>query len=99
MTRSSLHLLKGIGYSISTVSVVLLAIVSWGSASKSPLLIACLLGGATTSIVGMFCRWLSYEIEKRGEERQESTGKGSSHRSPASSVTPVSTAGAPRPAP
>ncbi|MCA0032108.1 MULTISPECIES: hypothetical protein [unclassified Mesorhizobium] len=67
MTRSSLHLLKGIGYSISAASVILLAIVSWDSASKSPLLIACLLGGAATSIIGMFCRWLSYEIEKRWE--------------------------------
>ena len=69
MNRASLHLLKGIGYLISTVSVMLLAIVSWSSASRSPLLIACLLGGAATSIVGMFCRWLSYEIEKRRKER------------------------------
>jgi len=43
---------------------------SWDSASKSPLLIACLLGGAATSVIGMFCRWLSYEIEKRQEERR-----------------------------
>lgn len=70
MTRPSLHLLKGIGYLISTVSVTLLAIVSWSSASQSPLLIACLLGGAATSIVGMVCRWLSYEIEKRQEEER-----------------------------
>ncbi|WP_027168581.1 hypothetical protein [Mesorhizobium sp. WSM3224] len=70
MTRSSLHLLKGVGYSISAASVFLLAIVSWDSASKSPLLIACLLGGAATSIIGMFCRWLSYEIEERWENYQ-----------------------------
>ncbi|WP_192257803.1 hypothetical protein [Mesorhizobium silamurunense] len=69
MTRPALHLLKGIGYLVSTVSVALLAAVSWSSASQSPVLIACLLGGAATSIVGMFCRWLSYEIEKRQEER------------------------------
>ncbi|TPJ50662.1 hypothetical protein [Mesorhizobium sp. B2-7-1] len=69
MTRSSLHLLKGTGYLISTVSVTLLAVVSWDSASKT-LLMACLLGGAATSIIGMFCRWLSYEIEKRQEERR-----------------------------
>ncbi|RAZ90384.1 hypothetical protein DPM33_12700 [Mesorhizobium hawassense] len=70
MTRSSLHLLKGTGYVISTVSVILLATVSWESASKSSILIACLLGGAAASIIGMFCRWLSYEIEKRREERK-----------------------------
>ena len=69
MKRAPLHLLKGIGYLISTISVTLLAIVSWSSASQSPLLLACLIGGAITSIAGMFCRWLSYEIEKRREER------------------------------
>ena len=69
MTKASLHRLKGLGYLISTVSVILLVIVSWSRASQSPLLIACLLGGAATSIVGMFCRWLSYEIEKRRKER------------------------------
>jgi|EndMetStandDraft_6_1072998.scaffolds.fasta_scaffold66092_3 hypothetical protein len=42
----------------------MLAIVSWSSASKSPLLVACLLVGAA-SILGMFCRGLTYEIEKR----------------------------------
>ncbi|MDX8480728.1 hypothetical protein RFN28_19975 [Mesorhizobium sp. VK24D] len=68
MGNASLHFLKGMGYLISTVSVLLLAIVSWSSASKDLLLTACLLAGATTSIVGMFCRWLSYEIEKRQEE-------------------------------
>ncbi|MEI9417751.1 hypothetical protein [Mesorhizobium sp. Cs1321R2N1] len=65
MTTASLHLLKGVGYLISTASVVLLAIVSWSSASKSPLLVVCLLVGAAASVMGMFCRWLSYEIEKR----------------------------------
>lgn len=69
MTRAALHLLKGVGYLISTASVVLLAIVSWSSASQSPLLVACLLGGAAASIVGMFCRWLTYEIEKRQEHK------------------------------
>jgi hypothetical protein len=29
-----------------------------------------LLGGAATSIVGMVCRWLIYEIEKRQEEKR-----------------------------
>ena len=68
MTKASLHLLKGVGYLISTASVVLLAIVSWSSASKSPMLIACLIGGAALSIVGMFCRWLTYQIEKRRQD-------------------------------
>lgn len=65
MRPASLHKLKGFGYCISTVSVSLLAAVSWPHAKESVLLTACLVGGAVTSIIGMFCRWLSYEIEKR----------------------------------
>ncbi|QKD03488.1 hypothetical protein [Mesorhizobium loti] len=69
MTKSALHILKGAGYLFSTLSVVLLAIVSWKSASQSPLLVASLLVGAAASITGMFCRWLTYEIEKRQDEK------------------------------
>ncbi|WP_111548239.1 hypothetical protein [Mesorhizobium kowhaii] len=65
-----MHLLKGIGYLVSTASVVLVAIVSWSSASKGPVFIACLIGGAALSIVGMLCQWLSYEIEKRQDDRR-----------------------------
>lgn len=61
----SMPMLKTFGYLISTVSVVLLAIVSWPKAKESPLLIACLIGGAVTSMIGMFCRWLSYQVEER----------------------------------
>ncbi|MDG4855250.1 MULTISPECIES: hypothetical protein [unclassified Mesorhizobium] len=89
MTISSLHLLKGIGYSISTVSVMLLAIVSWEHVSQNPLLIACLLGGAATSIIGMFCRWLSYEVEKRQQERQAENGQLSNRRPAASPLPPA----------
>jgi hypothetical protein len=60
-----MHLLKTIGYLISTISVILLGIVSWPKAMQSAVLLACLVGGMVTSILGMFCRWLSYHIEKR----------------------------------
>jgi len=63
MTKASLHMLKGVGYLISTTSVIMLAIVSWSSASKSDVLTACLVGGAALSIIGMFCRWLTYEVQ------------------------------------
>ncbi|UCI06298.1 hypothetical protein [Mesorhizobium sp. B1-1-8] len=75
MAKVSPHTLKGIGYLVSTISVFLLAIVSWSSASQTAMLTACLLAGAATSIVGMFCRWLSYEIEKRRKEQQPSTSR------------------------
>lgn len=68
MTSSALLKLKGTGYLISTASVLLLAIVSWPHASESMAMTACLLGGAASSIIGMFCRWLTYEIEKRQPE-------------------------------
>ena len=67
-----MHRLKSFGYVISTISVVLLAIVSWPKAQQSPLLLACLVGGAIASIVGMFCRWLSYEMEERRKQRGRS---------------------------
>ena len=65
MTRNTLHRMKGFGYLTSSVSVFLLATVSWAGAQKSTLLTALLVAGAATSIVGMFFRWLTYEIEKR----------------------------------
>ncbi|WP_143748954.1 hypothetical protein [Mesorhizobium sophorae] len=67
MTKASLHMLKGVGYLISTACVIMLALVSWSSASKSFVLTACLVGGAALSIIGMLCRWVTYEIEKRGD--------------------------------
>lgn len=64
MAKISPLALKGIGYVISTVSVVLLAIVSWKSASEDQFLALCLTGGAATSIAGMCFRWASYVLEK-----------------------------------
>ena len=62
---SMLLAIKSSGYLISTLSVVLLAAVSWKSASEEPLLMACLIAGMATSVGGMFLRWLSYEIQER----------------------------------
>lgn len=59
------HFIKTLGYLVSTVSVILLAVVSWRSAEKEPLLMACLLAGSATSILGMGLRWSSYALEKR----------------------------------
>jgi hypothetical protein len=55
---------KTLGYVISVVSVLLLAVVSWKNAEKDPLLAACLFGGAATSILGQALRWWSYEVEE-----------------------------------
>lgn len=61
--------IKSSGYLVSTLSVVLLGVVSWKSASEKPLLAACLIVGMATSVIGMFLRWLSYEIEERRKAR------------------------------
>lgn len=54
--------IKTIGYGISVVSVILLAVVSWKNAQKDPVLALCLFGGAATSMLGMSLRWWSYKI-------------------------------------
>jgi len=59
------HFIKSLGYLVSTASVMLLGVVSWKSASSDPLMLACLIGGMTTSIIGMALRWSSYVIEKK----------------------------------
>jgi hypothetical protein len=69
MSSGALHRLKGLGYLVSSVSVFLLAAESWSNAQKSVLLTGLLIGGAATSIIGMSCRWLSYELEKRQKDR------------------------------
>jgi hypothetical protein len=57
--------IKTCGYLVSTVSVVLLAIVAWPNASKEPTLVVALIAGAVASIIGMALRWTSYWIEER----------------------------------
>jgi len=62
---------KGVGYLISTISVVLLGIVGWKSASEQPLLFFCLIGGMLASIAGMALRWISHRIERKEKEALE----------------------------
>jgi hypothetical protein len=76
VTKNTLHRLKGFGYLTSSVSVFLFATMSWSSAHMTSLLTACLIVGVATSIIGMFFRRLTYEIEKRSEraDRQGCNG-------------------------
>lgn len=55
--------LKTAGYLVSSVSVLLLGWVAWPGAAKAGLAPALVLGMAA-SIVGMGCRWWSYEMER-----------------------------------
>lgn len=58
-------LLKGLGYLVSTASVILLGIVAWKSAKEEPLLFACLIAGMVASVGGMGLRWLSHLLSER----------------------------------
>ena len=62
---------KGLGYLVSTVSVVLLGIVAWQSASEKPLLFACLIAGMAASVLGMALRWVSHTRDRAEKERLE----------------------------
>jgi hypothetical protein len=63
--------LKTVGYLVSTVSVLLLAIPSLKSASEQPILFVALVGGVATSICGMLLRWLSYRREQKEKQAAE----------------------------
>jgi hypothetical protein len=58
---------KGFGYLVSTLSVLLLGAGAFKGASQEPFLLLCLIAGMATSIVGMWLRYASY---KRDEEKQ-----------------------------
>jgi hypothetical protein len=59
--------LKTVGYLISSISVICLGAVSWTAAAEHPPMLAVLVVGMATSILGMLCRWISYRREKREE--------------------------------
>ncbi|HVQ07922.1 MAG TPA: hypothetical protein VMS43_05765 [Allosphingosinicella sp.] len=61
-------LFKGFGYLLSTISVFLLGVVSWKSASEHPWLLACLIAGIAASVLGMSLRWISHRIEQKEKE-------------------------------
>jgi hypothetical protein len=63
--------LKGFGYLVSTLSVVLLGLVSWKSASEQPLLFLCLILGMLASVAGMGLRWISHRIEQKEKREAE----------------------------
>ena len=58
-------MLKLWGYLISCVSVICLGVVSWSGASAKPLMLAMLVLGMATSVIGMAMRLWSYLREKR----------------------------------
>jgi hypothetical protein len=55
---------KGFGYLVSTLSVLLLGAAAFKGASEEPLLLLCLITGMATSIVGMWLRYYSYKRDE-----------------------------------
>jgi hypothetical protein len=63
--------LKGAGYFVSSLSVLLLGIVAWDGASKHPPLLVCLIVGMAASVVGMLLRWISFKRDEKEKEQIE----------------------------
>lgn len=59
-------MLKGLGYLISTVSVILLGIVAWEATNDDEMLRLALIGGVVSSVLGMFIRWIAH-LRTRGQ--------------------------------
>ncbi|HEY0625190.1 MAG TPA: hypothetical protein VGD10_00495 [Allosphingosinicella sp.] len=57
--------MKGTGYLISIISVLLLAAVAWESTATNPVMRWVLVAGVAASIVGMSLRWAAYRREQR----------------------------------
>lgn len=56
--------MKGFGYLVSTISVLLLGAAAYKGASEEPLLLLCLVAGMATSIAGMWLRYYSYRRDE-----------------------------------
>jgi hypothetical protein len=66
---------KGFGYLVSVVSVLLLMIPPLKSAREDPLILFCLLAGAALSVAGMALRWLADRKTQRRIDRACDTGE------------------------
>ena len=57
--------MKGAGYLISTLSVILLGIVAWPGPDEPRWKIWAVLAGSAASVLGMFARYLSHLKDRR----------------------------------
>lgn len=67
--------LKGLGYLISTISVLLLGIVAWPKPDEPQWKAIVLAMGMLASVCGMGARWLSHRKEKAAIEFAEREAK------------------------
>ena len=81
--------LKGLGYLVSTISVILLGMVAWKGAKEEPLLLACLLAGMAASVAGMGLRWLSHRLSEKEKEAIKAEAEGAQGRVGRPAIAPV----------
>jgi len=61
--------MKLLGYSISTISVIFLGIVAWPSPGEPRWMAWAVAIGMATSVIGMFCRYISHLQDKHDIHR------------------------------
>ena len=61
--------LQGLGYLVSSLSVLALGAVGWEAAKDDRTLLILLILGIAASLVGMLLRWLSFLQDQREKER------------------------------
>jgi len=64
--------MKGLGYLVSTVSVLLLGLVAWPGPDEPRWKASVLVAGMAASVVGMFLRFLSHRRQERKLRHAES---------------------------
>ena len=79
--------MKGLGYLISTLSVILLGAVAWPKPDEPAWKAGTLVAGIVASIVGMLLRYLSHRKEKAAiayatREAEKHSRRGTAYRSP-----------------
>lgn len=75
------HSLKGNGYLISILSVLLLALPPLKSAKGDPLVLGCIAVGALLSIAGMALRWVAdRKTQHRIDRKENKDGAGQGRR-------------------
>ena len=67
--------MKGPGYLISSVSVVLLGVVAWPRPDEPRWKVIVLVAGMALSIFGMFIRHLSHRKDRKDIERAEAEAR------------------------
>ena len=66
--------LKSAGYVVSIISVILLGMTAWKTASQDDVLRLCLIGGMLASIAGMLLRWISHLKDQQEKGKQAQNG-------------------------